>query len=64
MDLKSMTFVMACNSHFGRKPGQTLQDFNAELKALTPQDRADFIEMFKTIGIDATKTMATAPGVN
>jgi hypothetical protein len=53
--LKSMTFVMACNSHFGRKAGQSLQDFNAELKALTPKDREDMIAMFREIGIDATK---------
>jgi hypothetical protein len=55
MDLKSMTFVMACNNFFGRKPGQTLQEFNVELKALAGNDRTDMIQMFKTVGIDATK---------
>lgn len=55
MDLKKMSFVLACNSHFGRKPGQSLQEFNQELKALTPKDRADLTEMFKAQGIDATQ---------
>lgn len=54
MDLKKMSFVMACNSHFGRKPGQTLQEFNQELKALTPKDREDLTAMFRELGIDAT----------
>lgn len=60
MDLKSMTFVAACNSHFGRKPGQSLAEFAAELKALPDKDRAELIEMFKTIGIDAAKPGAGA----
>ncbi len=55
MDLKSMTFVMACNNFFGRKQGQSLQEFNAELKALTEKDRKDMIQMFMAVGIDATK---------
>ena len=58
MDLKSMTFVMACNSFFGRKQGQTLQDFNTELKALQPKDRADLTEMFKTVGINVVEKQA------
>jgi hypothetical protein len=55
MDLKNMTFVMACNSFFGRKQGQSLQEFNAELKALTPKDREDMVVLFREVGIDATK---------
>ena len=55
-ELKHMTFISACNSFFGRKPGQTLQEFNAEIKCLTEQDRKDLIEMFRTVGYDATKT--------
>ena len=54
MDLKKMSFVMACSSHFGRKPGQTLQEFNRELKELTPKDREDLTTMFRDLGIDAT----------
>jgi hypothetical protein len=53
MDLKSMSFVMACNSFFGRG-NKTLQEFNAELKALTPKDRADLANDFKAIGILVT----------
>lgn len=50
--MQTTTFVMACNKFFGRKEGQTLQDFNQELKALTPKDRADLTEMFKTVGYE------------
>jgi hypothetical protein len=56
MDLKYTTFIMACREFFGNKPGQTLQEFAAEVRALTPEDRAEFIAMFRTVGYDATKT--------
>jgi hypothetical protein len=36
-----MSFVAACHTYFGRKPGQSLGEFGAELKALTPQDRRE-----------------------
>lgn len=54
-DLKHCTFMMACREFFGAN-GKTLQEFAAEVRALTPKDRADLIEMFKTVGYDATKT--------
>lgn len=53
---KPVTFVMACRTFFGVKPGQSLQEFVVELRELTPGDKADFIAMFATIGVDATKT--------
>jgi hypothetical protein len=56
VEIKTMTFIMACRTFFGTKPGQTLQDFAAEVRALTAEDRAEFIRMFYTVGIDATKT--------
>jgi len=54
-NLKEMTFVAACRQFFGMLPNETLQEFVAELKALTPQDKLDLIEMFKSVGINATK---------
>jgi hypothetical protein len=36
-----MNFVKACHTYFGRKPGQSLGEFGAELNALTPQDRRE-----------------------
>ena len=53
--LKMMTFVQACKFFFGSLPGQSLMDFAQELRALTPNDKLELIEMFKAIGIDATK---------
>jgi hypothetical protein len=47
----AVTFVRAVNEYFGRKPGQNLTEFQAELKALTPEDRAYFIREFAKIGI-------------
>jgi hypothetical protein len=54
--LKQMTFVAACRTFFGPLPGTGLKDFVNELKQLTPQDRAEFIELFKGEGIDASLT--------
>lgn len=54
--LKHVTFIMACRSFFGMKPGQTLQEFAAEIRALSLEDKTAFIEMFRTVGFDATKT--------
>jgi hypothetical protein len=42
MELKEKSFVAAMMDFFGRKPGQTMGDFSAELRALTPQDREYF----------------------
>lgn len=35
------TFMAAAREFFGLKPGQTPIQFGQEIKALTPQDRAD-----------------------
>lgn len=53
--MKTTSFVVACNTYFGRKPGQTIGDFQAELKALTPKDRADLIAMFPSVGYTITE---------
>ena len=54
-DLKNCTFVMACYQYFGKKTGETMQEFTAELKALTDEDKIDMIGYFRVIDIDATK---------
>lgn len=45
------TFTKAILEFFGKKPGQTLQDFQVELKALTSEDREYFKREFEKIGI-------------
>jgi hypothetical protein len=44
------TFVAAARDYFGYRPGQSLSDFNAELKALTEQDKAELIEGLRKEG--------------
>jgi hypothetical protein len=52
---KSVTFVVACKQFFGLLPNQTLQEFAAELRKLTPEDKQELIKLFAEIGIDASK---------
>lgn len=52
MEHKKCTFVVACRDYFGLLHGQTLKDFSAELKALTPKDRQELCAMFPTVGYD------------
>jgi hypothetical protein len=47
-----LTFTKACMEYFGKQPGQSLQDFAAELKALTEKDRQDFVKWFPSVGIE------------
>lgn len=54
--LKSVTFIAACRTFFGPKVGQDLKGFVEEMRALTPSDKADLIEMFKGEGLDASRT--------
>lgn len=56
MELKTCSFVQACREFFGILPNQTLPQFAAELRTLTPADKAELIEMFRSVGYDATKT--------
>lgn len=44
------SFASAINSFFGRKPGQSLSEFQAELKALTNNDRQDIINGLAAVG--------------
>jgi hypothetical protein len=38
-------FAVACKKFFGQKPGQDLQAFSRELKALTPKDKVELRSM-------------------
>lgn len=44
------SFSAAMNAAFGKKPGQSLQEFMAELKELTADDRAYFTTHLATAG--------------
>lgn len=55
-ELIKKTFISACREFFGKKEGQSLQDFAAEVKAVQGPDREEMIKLFKTVGIDATGT--------
>lgn len=46
-----VSFTKAINDYFGRKPNQTLAEFQAELKELGPEDREYFKREFAKIGI-------------
>lgn len=41
MEKKSMAFVVACKKYFGQQPGQSLTEFQAEVRKLTPADKAE-----------------------
>lgn len=55
--MKVCTFIVACREFFGLKPGQTLQEFAAEIRQLTPTDKSELTELFKSVGYDASKTV-------
>lgn len=53
-DDKRCSFPLACMRFFGKKSGETTIQFSEELKALTPQDKADLKVMFESIGYQIT----------
>jgi|KBSSwiStaDraftv2_1062776.scaffolds.fasta_scaffold414991_4 hypothetical protein len=52
--MQQMTFTKAINEFFGKKPGQTLMELQAEIKALTPEDRDYFKREFRKVDIEVT----------
>ena len=48
----AVSFTAACNNYFGRKPGQSLMEFQQELKALTQEDREYLKREFKKVGVE------------
>lgn len=51
MDLKTMSFIVACNTFFPRKEGQDLRNYKDELDKLTAKDRTDLCLLFRSEGI-------------
>jgi len=51
MTNRTLSFTAAINEFFGKKPGQTLMELQAEIKALTPEDREYFKREFLKVGI-------------
>lgn len=49
--MKELSFIGACREFFGYKPGDTLKEFSAEIKALTAKDREELTAMFPSVGI-------------
>lgn len=63
-ELKQTTFIGAVREFFGQNRGemkQTLQEFAEEVRQLNEKERAEFVDMFRTVGFDATKTSPTTP---
>jgi hypothetical protein len=45
-------FVKAMKDYFGLQPGQTILQFGAELKALSYDEKLDFAQSLRSVGID------------
>ena len=43
------SLIVAINEYFGRKPGQTMKEFAAEIRKLTEADRVEFCEMLSKV---------------
>jgi hypothetical protein len=54
----AVSFTKAVLDYFGKKPGQTAMELQAELKALTPDDRAYFRREFLKVGIEVEAPVA------
>jgi hypothetical protein len=46
------SFIGACREFFGFKPGQTLTEFGAEIKALSYEDKKEIAQGLRDVGID------------
>ena len=45
-------FVRAMKDYFGLLPGQSIMQFGADLKTLSPEEKLDFAKGLRSIGID------------
>lgn len=52
------SFTIAMKEFFGYRPGEGLAQFQAELKALTPEDKTYFYEGLKKAGVDCLPPLA------
>ena len=57
--MEKIGFTAGCLKFFGKRPNQTNMEFMAEMRELTPEDRKDLTEMFKTVGYDIIPATAT-----
>ena len=50
--MEPMSLVVAIHRYFGKKAGETLDGFAAEIKALTENDREEFVILLsKELGV-------------
>ena len=54
-----MGFASACKQFFGLKPNQTMAQFAAELRELTPADKLELWEYFQTHGLPCDKPIGS-----
>jgi hypothetical protein len=52
--MKEMSLIAAIKDYFGFKHGQTMSEFMAEFKELTPTDREYFKAGLQTVGYKIT----------
>lgn len=45
------SFAVRCKAFFGLKEGQTLGEFAAEIRSITPKDKEELIAEFERIGL-------------
>lgn len=51
--MQKIKFAVACYRFFGRKSGQTMVDFNTEVKALTDTDKAEIAPLLSVaLGVE------------
>jgi hypothetical protein len=51
MVMPPIGFVKAMKDYFGLRPGQTVLQFGAELRALSHEEKLDFANGFRALGI-------------
>ena len=50
--MSQIGFVKAMKDYFGPLPGQSIMQFGAELRALSHEEKLDFAQGLRSIGID------------
>jgi hypothetical protein len=50
--MSQIVFVKAMKDFFGLRPGQTVVEFGAELRALTYEEKLEFANGLRAIGIN------------
>ena len=51
MDEKVLGLTMRCKRYFGLNLGQTLQEFAAEMRMLSEQEKEDLVRYFNEMGM-------------